>query len=83
MIDRYRLFWQGKSPRVRTAVEDYLGSGVSVREAAEKQGVSIVSIINRSKQLKYLYHKGVINLPEILYSVSLKEKGLNDEGKHQ
>ena len=66
MIDQYRLFWQGKSPRVRKAVEDFLGSGVPVKEIAKKHGVSIVAITNRSRHLEYMYHKGLINLPEIL-----------------
>lgn len=60
------MYWLGKSPRVRKAVEDYLGSGVPVKDIALKHRVSIVAISNNSKRLEYLYHKGVINLPEIL-----------------
>jgi predicted DNA-binding protein YlxM (UPF0122 family) len=60
------MYWLGKSPRVRKAVEDYLGSDVSVKDVAKKHGVSIVAVSNHAKVLRYFYHKGYINLPEIL-----------------
>lgn len=72
---KYRFFWQGKSPRVREAVEDFLGSDKPVKQVALKHGVSIVAITNRSRQFKYMYHKGVINLPEILAINSQQTKG--------
>ena len=69
---KYKLFWQGKSPRVRKAVEDFLGSGKPVKEIALKHSVSIVAVTNRSRQLERMYHDGIINLPEILASNSDK-----------
>jgi len=71
MIDRYNLYWQGKSPKVRAATEDFLTSGKPVKEIAEKHGVSIVAISNNAKQLKYRYHVGQINLGEALRKTSL------------
>lgn len=77
-MDRYRMFWQGKSPRVRRAVEDYLGTDQPVKEVALKHGVSIVAISNNAKRLTCMYRAGVINLPEIL--ANSKEAIGNAEG---
>jgi hypothetical protein len=78
MLDKYRMFWQGKSQRVRKAVEDFLGSDVPVKEVALKHGVSIVAVSNNAKKLKYLYHVDSINLPEILASITQQK---NEEAK--
>lgn len=62
----YKLYWQGKSPRVRAATEEFLRCGEPVKIVSKRTGVSIVSIMNRAKALKYLERKGRINLSEIL-----------------
>jgi hypothetical protein len=72
-VDRYHMYWQGKSPKVKAAVEDYLGSGKPIKEFSVKHGVSPISIINHSRTLMRLYHTGTIDLPKILANTQTKE----------
>lgn len=62
MATNYKLYWQGKTPRVRAATEDFILSGKPVKEIALKHGVSIVAISNNAKRLRYLDRKRHIDL---------------------
>ena len=62
MATRYKFYWQGKSPKVKAATEDFLLSGKPVKEIAVKHGVSIVAVSNNAKKLRYLDRKRYIDL---------------------
>ena len=70
---RYCFYWQGKSKRVKVAVEAFLQSDKPVKEIAEKYHVSIGAISNNAKCLRYLNRVGAINLLEELATSTQQE----------
>jgi hypothetical protein len=56
------LYWQGKNPKVKAAVMEYIEGKTTQKEMAEKYGVTIVSINNH---LRGLAIEGLLNYREL------------------
>lgn len=60
----YRLFWSGKTKRVRKAVEDYFHNPDRPwKEVASANHISEVALRNNVKRLEYLERVGRLTIP--------------------